>query len=47
MSEETITIKLSEYRRLNEVDEFMDFLQAAGIDNWDGYELAQDAMKEQ
>lgn len=46
MSEDTITISKEEYNRLNENERFLCALQAAGVDNWDGYDHAQDIMEE-
>ena len=35
-----------EFEELIEVDRFMDALAAAGVDNWDGYEIAQESLNE-
>lgn len=35
-----VTIPMKEYLRLIDVDAFMDALEAAGVDNWEGYEIA-------
>ena len=40
MTEETVTISLSEYRRLQERDDWLYWLEAAGVDNWDGMDEA-------
>lgn len=40
LGESVITISMKEYERLVEVDEFMDALERAGVDNWEGYEIA-------
>lgn len=37
---ETVTISKSEYARLIDVDNFMDALESAGVDNWEGYGYA-------
>lgn len=42
--QETVTITQQEYDRLYQVDIFMNCLQAAGVDNWDGYEDAIDIL---
>lgn len=31
---------------VSDAAEFLDCLEAAGVDNWDGYEYAQDAYRE-
>ena len=46
MSEETVTIKKSEYDQLIKDSEFLDALRAAGVDNWDGYGYALEALEE-
>lgn len=38
--EETVTISKAEYDRLMEVDKFMNALDRAGVDNWEGYSMA-------
>ena len=42
-----VTIPLSEYNELKESDKFLDALRAAGVDNWIGYEEAQDIYNEE
>jgi hypothetical protein len=37
--DETVIDK-SELKMLMDVDRFMDALEAAGVDNWEGYEVA-------
>ncbi len=44
MNEETITIPKKEYDSLVEDAKFMRALEAAGVDNWEGYGIAQDYM---
>ena len=42
------TIVSTEYlQQLEDTQNFMYCLQNAGVDNWDGYEMAIDAMEEQ
>jgi hypothetical protein len=41
MSEETVTIAKSEYEGLRRAADFLDCLDAAGVDNWDGYYYAR------
>ena len=40
MDKETITIPLEEYQDLQESSKFLSCLEAAGVDNWDGYDYA-------
>ena len=42
MNEEMITITKKEYERLLERDDWLMCLEAAGVDNWEGYYYAQD-----
>lgn len=42
----TVTISLSEYNELIEDQELLQALQAAGVDNWDGYDLALEFLRE-
>jgi len=44
--EETITISKKEYEELLKDSQFLDCLRGAGVDNWEGYEYAQEMMKE-
>jgi hypothetical protein len=37
MADELVTIKASRLKYLNERDAFLTRLEAAGVDNWDGY----------
>lgn len=46
MSEETITITKEEYDELSQNYNFMQCLERAGVDNWDGYELYSEMEKE-
>ena len=47
MSEiETVTISEEEHARLQDRDAFLCALEAAGVDNWDGYDNAQDILEE-
>ena len=45
-SEETVTIKKSEYDRLVRDSDFLLCLESVGVDNWDGYEEAQKLQDE-
>ena len=40
MAEETVTITDARYQELLEAEDFLARLEAAGVDNWDGYEYA-------
>lgn len=40
MTDETITIPLAQYNSLVEDAKFLDALNAAGVDNWEGYSEA-------
>lgn len=40
MSEEMVTITKAKYDQLLEDSEFLAALEAAGVDNWEGYEFA-------
>lgn len=44
--EETITISKKEYQRLINDSAFLSCLQSAGVDNWEGYDLAVELMQE-
>ena len=37
-----VTITEEHYRELRERDEWLSALEAAGVDNWDGYEIAME-----
>lgn len=37
-----IVITHKEYRRLVERSQWLEYLEAAGVDNWGGYEVAQE-----
>ena len=39
--EEMVTIPKEEYEELLDNRKFLDALQMYGVDNWEGYELAQ------
>jgi len=41
----TITIKLDTYRQLKADSRFLHALEAAGVDNWEGYSDAHDLME--
>ena len=43
---ETVVVSLAEYNKLARDSEFLSCLRNAGVDNWEGYEYAQEAMDE-
>lgn len=45
-SEETITIKKSEYKELKDRNLWLTALENCGVDNWEGYDFAYDALEE-
>ncbi len=44
--EEMISIPRRELKELEDNSAFLDALYAAGVDNWEGYERAQEIMEE-
>ena len=44
--EKTITITEKEYNQLIKGQEFLQSLEAAGVDNWEGYDYALELIKE-
>jgi hypothetical protein len=44
--EPKVEISESLYRELLERDNFLSALEAAGVDNWDGYEYAQEFIEQ-
>lgn len=43
---EMVTITKKEYEELLKAREFLNCLEGAGVDNWDGYDFACDAFNE-
>lgn len=43
---EMIEITKDEYEQLKKDSAFLDALRGAGVDNWEGYELAQESLEE-
>lgn len=41
-----VVLDMARYNELLEAEEFLNALRAAGVDNWDGYEYAQDMVSE-
>jgi hypothetical protein len=44
--EETVTISKKEYEELVKDSEKLSALEAAGVDNWQGYDNAMEMMKD-
>ena len=44
MSDETVTIPLVEYEQLLKESEWLSCLEAAGVDNWIGFDDARDIL---
>lgn len=45
--QEAVTISYSEYERLLKAEEFLNALEAVGVDNWSGYGDAWDMYEEE
>mgnify|MGYP001306822654 CR=1 FL=1 len=45
MSENKITISKNEYEMLKEVQNFFESLEAAGVDNWQGFDFAVEIFR--
>ena len=43
---DTVTISRAEYERLQERDDWLSWLEAAGVDNWDGMDEAVSMRQE-
>lgn len=41
-----VMISLSEYTRLNKAADWLSYLEAAGVDNWEGYDFARELQRE-
>jgi phage pi2 protein 07 len=44
ITEDTVTITKKEYDKLKEKRDLLDALEAAGVDNWDGYDYAMEIL---
>jgi hypothetical protein len=44
-NQETITINVSEYDELKRASKKLDALEAAGVDNWQGYSYAMEILE--
>ena len=47
MEEEMVTITNKEYNQLLEDSEWLYYLKAAGVDNWEGYSYAAKLQREE
>lgn len=47
MNEETITITKKEYESLKEDARWLQYLEGAGVDNWEGYDYARELWREE
>lgn len=46
MNEETVTISKKEYESLKEDSHWLQCLENAGVDNWEGYDFARELWRE-
>jgi len=46
MEKETVTIDKERYEELLDKENLLDALDAAGVDNWDGYDFAMEQYQE-
>lgn len=46
MNEETVTISKKQYDKLQADSAMLSALDCAGVDNWQGYELALDILED-
>jgi hypothetical protein len=44
--DEKVTITKAEYDSLKDDADWLTCLEAAGVDNWDGYEVARDIQRD-
>lgn len=42
VTDDTVTVSAERYAELIEAEAFLDALEAAGVDNWEGYDFAQE-----
>jgi len=47
VDEKTVTITVKEYQSLKESEWELTCLENAGVDNWSGYEYAQELMEDE
>ena len=46
MEQKMVTITKKEYNRLLDSAEWLSYLEAAGVDNWEGYDYAHELQRE-
>lgn len=46
MSDETITISVEKFDELLAAQNFLEALLGCGVDNWEGYEMAQEMVSD-
>jgi len=44
---DVVTMSLEEYEQLESDSRFLNCLEMQGVDNWDGYEFAQDMFRDE
>ncbi len=44
--DETVELQRKDYKKLLDDSRLLDALRAAGVDNWDGYDYAQELLEE-
>ena len=47
MDNQTVTITVKEYLELLNARKTLEYLQVAGVDNWEGYDLAMEMMRDE
>lgn len=47
MNEKTVTISKEEYESLKEDARWLQCLENAGVDNWEGYDFARELLNEE
>ena len=47
MAAETVTISKAAYDELLEAQEWLSMLEAAGVDNWEGYDVAREMLEDE
>lgn len=45
MASDTITLHIERYNELIESEKILEALQIAGVDNWDGYDIAMEYLE--
>lgn len=47
MSDDVVTISRREYEQLLSDSDWLACLEAAGVDNWEGFDIARDILREE